>query len=221
MKIVCPKCAREVALADVNIQTNVLLCRACNEMFPLADDLPEGSEVPDDFSLDNPPAGAWYEQGMDGDSAGASCRGIGGLLFALVFALGFGGFPLAIMLGVVKTQGGDQPPFWFFAIFLLVGGGATIVFLLKLLGRTTITVSATGGDVFTGIGPFGWRKAFLTEEIERVGTEQCGTTNGKPMYRLALYKVDGTKIGFGMMLSAARQEYLRCAAITLLARHKE
>lgn len=221
MKIVCPKCAREVSAADVNIQTSVLLCRACNEMFPLANDLPVDSKLPEDFSLDNPPSGAWYEQGMDGDTAGATCRGIGGLLFALVFALGFGGFPLAILLGVVKTQGGDQSPFWFIALFLLVGVGAVVVFLLKLLGRTTITLSATGGEVFTGIGPFGWRKAFLTEEIERVGKETCGTSNGRPMYRLALYKVDGTKIGFGLMLSNARQEYLRCAAITLLARHKD
>lgn len=221
MKIVCPKCAREVAAADVNIQTNVLLCRACNEMFPLANDLPQGSEVPADFSLDNPPSGAWYEQSMDGDTAGATCRGLGGLLFALVFAAAFGGLPLSAMLGVLKAQGGDQPPFWFLAIFLLVGIGATIVFLLKLLGRTTVTVGAAGGAVFTGIGPIGWRKTFLNEEIQYVGTETCGTTNGRPMYRPALFKVDGTKIGFGMMLSRARQEYLRCAAITLLARHKD
>jgi transcription elongation factor Elf1 len=69
MDLTCPSCQSALALEDVNVTTDLALCRACGKSFQYSE-LAGGSSA--DVDLMSPPAGAWFEQLPDGFRTGAT-----------------------------------------------------------------------------------------------------------------------------------------------------
>src|SRR5262245_6981952 len=94
MKIRCPNCCTPIPADEVNEGTNVALCRACDEVFPLATLVSEGHGS-DDFDIRQAPPGAWFEETAGGWQLGASTRTAGAFVavpFALLWSGGALGF---------------------------------------------------------------------------------------------------------------------------------
>lgn len=222
MKIVCPKCLRDVVASDVNMGLGAFFCRACNEMFPLTREQEEQIEqIPENFRIDLPPAGAWYEQSMDGETAGATTRHWGAL-FLIPFTMVWGGASLGAIFcsqgvndtfSLMATLGGIL--FSIGTAFLLVGT------LMTVCGKTTVAVSEGVVRVFTGIAGIGWRREFPLDEIRsvRIQEQRWRDSDGdsqQKTYLLLLRKAGDVKFGSGV--NQPRREYLLYALRQMLQR---
>jgi hypothetical protein len=58
--IVCPNCHAEIPLEDVNVTTDIALCRRCGQTSSYAE-LINDSRLPA-FDSRNPPGGAWFQE---------------------------------------------------------------------------------------------------------------------------------------------------------------
>jgi hypothetical protein len=85
MQITCPTCRAKVATDDINVSTDVALCRSCGNTFHISEVLGGTSSILGSMlssivppsgpvDLNSPPAGAWYTPTGDGFTAGASTR---------------------------------------------------------------------------------------------------------------------------------------------------
>jgi hypothetical protein len=55
----CPECKAPIATADINVQTDVAICRACGNL-TTASFLAGASPLPAPIDPARPPKGAWY-----------------------------------------------------------------------------------------------------------------------------------------------------------------
>jgi hypothetical protein len=83
MQITCPTCRAAIATGDINVSTDVALCRLCGNTFHISEALGGTSSILGSLmssivpptgavDLNSPPSGAWYRPEPDGFSAGAS-----------------------------------------------------------------------------------------------------------------------------------------------------
>ena len=72
MEIMCPSCRSKIATADINVSTDVALCRACGNTLSLSEIV--GGIRTGPINLKSPPSGAWYEPTPNGFTAGATTR---------------------------------------------------------------------------------------------------------------------------------------------------
>jgi hypothetical protein len=169
MKLVCPACHRPLPAEQINVQTDIALCGACGELSRV-------SEIADtDLSLDPddtaPPRGAWHRPGIDQQIYGATTRHAVAF-FLLPFTLVWGGGSLGGIFGTALKEGGLHPMLFLFGLPFLVGTIAlTGLTALAIAGKVELRLRGSTGEVFTGVGPFGWRRRFNLAEIERVGEE--------------------------------------------------
>jgi hypothetical protein len=68
MSTICPSCRSAIAVDDINVSTDLALCRACGKSFRFSEIAGEiSSSGPD---LNSPPPGAFFEQLPDGFRVG-------------------------------------------------------------------------------------------------------------------------------------------------------
>ena len=72
MEILCPSCRSRIPADDLNVSTDIALCRACDKPFRISEAV--GSAPADPQLLATPPSGAWFDPLPDGFRAGASTR---------------------------------------------------------------------------------------------------------------------------------------------------
>lgn len=211
MQAVCPTCSAVIAAADINIGADTALCRACGGLMKASALAAEPDEGP--FSLDEPPAGAWYrDEGNRIVVGGAVRHSIG------YFLLGFPLVFLAIVATVVlSTSSARDPSALIFcgAALLncaLMGG----IGVFCLFGRVEVSLLGENADVFTGVGSIGTRKRVRWGDVAAVtiAREAMGRVNGLPVYPLVL---DGpTPVRFGTLLSDDRKRFVRRALGTMV-----
>jgi hypothetical protein len=82
-----------------------------------------------------------------------------------------------------------------------------------LFGRTILRIGHSGGELFTGIGPFGWTQRFNALEVSDVRYED-GDAQRSPQGVL-VFK-DGKEIKFGLNCPPERLQFLVAGAKTTL-----
>ena len=142
----CPNCQTEVANDNINIQSDMGKCKACNHLFRVSEhcDMPACA-----FDLNQPPKGAWYKNNMQEIRLGATLRSP--IAFFLVpFMLIWSGGSLGGIYGtqIAKQQFSLlQSPFGVpFLIGTIIFGSLT---LMMLFGKIELTINQQGGRVFT------------------------------------------------------------------------
>jgi hypothetical protein len=209
MKVICPKCQREIPPADVNVAADVAFCRPCNEALQLSDLVEDGEEAsgaapPPEMLA--PPRGAWFEKGLDGFTVGATTRSCVAL-FLVPFACVWAGGSLGGIYGTQITKGQFDLVLSLFGIPFLLGSVVLIGFtLMTVAGKLTVTVRRGEGVVFVGVGPFGWRKRFNPSEVRRVREEVRRGSKGSTTRSIVLEGAE--RIELGSMLSEERQRFM-------------
>ncbi len=155
----CPHCQAGIALEDVNVATDIALCRACGKTSSFA--LVSGTAEVSAADLLHTPKHLRVSRDFQHGTTLIYHKTSAILLFLIPFtALWSGGS----MWGIYGTQISEGRfdlgqslfglPFLFGTVVLL----SVIIFLL--FGRWVITLHKNAGRVFLGIGPFGWTRHF-------------------------------------------------------------
>ena len=93
----CPACRSTIATDDINVSTDLALCRECGKSFRFSEIVGEPSSIGPD--LNSPPSGAWYEPRPDGFTVGATTR-TWQAAFVIPFTCVWSGFSISGIYGM-------------------------------------------------------------------------------------------------------------------------
>jgi hypothetical protein len=231
----CPKCKNVIRSDDINVVTDVALCRVCNLSCALSE-VAHGNGIDPNLDLSRPPKGAWQRSTGLGTVIGASHRSVGGAIGALAFSLFWNGivsifvalalsstlallgvgrpswFPKPIMNGGAIGWGTTIFLWVFLTPFIAIGLAMIAAFLSCLAGRTEATIGDWQGEIFTGVGPIGWRKKFKTDQVKsvRVEDKQWRDSDGdrRSSTQITIEMKEGKPLKFGSSLPKDRRQFL-------------
>jgi hypothetical protein len=234
----CPKCKGVIRADDVNVVTDVAFCRACNVSYALSE-VAHGTGIDPNLDLSRPPKGAWQRASGLGTVIGASHRSLGGAIGALAFSLFWNGIVsvfVAVALSSTLALLGLSGPSWFpkpimnggpmgwgitiflwcfLTPFILIGVAMIAAFFSCLAGRTEVFIRDWQGEIFTGVGPIGWRKKFKTEQVKNVRIEdkQWRDSDGdrRNSTHILIELTEGKPLKFGSSLSNERRQFVAAA----------
>ena len=198
MKPACPACAQSIALDDINVQTDLALCRGCGQIVRLSEINEAGF---DESALRHPPKGAWYRQTPTETVVGATTRH-GSAFFLVPFLCVWSGGSLGGIFGSQIRSGNLHWGLVLCSIPFLVGsvflGSIT---LMSIGGKVEVRLRGRRGEVFVGIGPLGWKRLI---DIGQTKTICEGIHDRSPGIELK----GRSSLRFGANLSEARRRFV-------------
>src|SRR3984957_14366963 len=154
MEVICPSCRAKIAAGDINVSTDVALCRSCGNTFRLSEII--GAIPSSSIDLHSPPSGAWYTPVADGFTAGATTRSWMAL-FIVPFTCVWAGGSMFGIYGTQIIKGQFIPSSSLFGIPFLIGSIVLVSWCaMAVAGKVTVTLHATQLSIFTGVGSIGW-----------------------------------------------------------------
>jgi hypothetical protein len=204
MKAVCPKCRGAIPLDDVNVATDIAVCRRCEQTFAYSELLEEQDAEPVDPN--RPPKGAWYRRTPGGFEAGSTTRSP--IAFFLVpFMCVWAGGSLGGIYGTQIAKGNFNLMLSLFGIPFLL---ATLLFgsiaLMAACGKVVVRVEGKNGEVFIGVGPVGWRRRFQKDDVTSVRRTKHRGSEGSVSDQIT---IEGrSPIRFALGLPAERLNFL-------------
>lgn len=173
-------------------------------------DAPPRGVIDSDY-LQNPPSGAWFKQGAERFSLGASTRAsfaFAYVPFACVFSVATLGWIYGTQIASGEFHLGRSilgiPLVLCCAVFWTIA-------LMAVCGKVVVTVSEHRGTVFVGIGPLGWTRSFDWSNVRTIRQEGAcshylGADNGGILLQ------GTTRLQFGTNLTDNR----RCFVLNAL-----
>jgi len=215
MKVACPQCRSEITLEDVNVSTDIALCRRCAKPFSLAE-LSREQAVPE-VDLTRPPKGAWLRQVGGGFEMGATTRSAAAL-FLVPFTLVWSGGSLGGIYGSQLAKGQLDWKLCLFGIPFLLGSAFLIpLAATSAFGKLVVRAEGFRGSVFIGVGPVGWTRRFRWDEITGVRlslTKWQQNNRNLPLIELTR---DAGPVRFGSQLTEARRNFMIAALRQILS----
>ena len=228
MQITCPTCRAKIATDDINVSTDVALCRACGNTFHISETLGGTSSIlaslvnsvvppSGPVDLNSPPSGAWYRPEADGFTAGASTRSWSAL-FLVPFTCVWAGGSMFGIYGTQIIKGHFNLPMSLFGLPFLIGSCFLVSFCAMMtLGKVTVSVHGDRLAVFTGVGPFGIKRTASLSEFKTIREDfGFGAMNNNRTSRVI--RLEGSRsMAFASMLSTERRYFLLAALRTALS----
>ena len=168
-KAICPNCKAEIPLADVNVSTEIALCRRCGTTSSFSEAVATSSTPVD---LSRPPKGTWLTRRGNGFELGVSTRHP--IAFFLVpFACVWSGGSMGGIYGTQISKGQFNLFMSLFGLPFLVGSIFLVGFtLMTICGKIVLRVDGSQGLLFTGIGPIGFRRHFNWSSVRAIRRSQ-------------------------------------------------
>lgn len=155
----CPFCQSAIATEDVNVATDLALCRNCGRSSSFA--MVAGQADISLAVLEQPPKGVRVSRNLHGGTKVVYRRVSPMLLFLVPFTAVWSGISMVGIYGSQLTKGEFNLETSLFGLPFLLG---TIVLLGIILfcafGRWELIVQQGEGSVFAGVGSYGWRRRF-------------------------------------------------------------
>jgi hypothetical protein len=228
MQITCPTCRAKIATDDINVSTDVALCRSCGNTFHISEILGGTSSIlaslvnsvvppSGPVDLNSPPSGAWYRPEADGFTAAASTRSWSAL-FLVPFTCVWAGGSMFGIYGTQIIKGHFNLPMSLFGLPFLIGSCFLVSFCAMMtLGKVSVSVHGDRLAVFTGIGPFGITRTASLSEFKTISEDfASGAMNNNRTSRVI--RLEGSRsMAFGSMLSTERRYFLLAALRTALS----
>jgi len=211
----CPKCRADIPLADVNVSTDVALCRKCGQTWSYSELIQNDAAAA--FTPQSPPNGAWFrETPPQAFEVGVSTRSLGAL-FLVPFVCVWSAIALGGIYGTQFAKGQFNltqslfgVPFLFGALFL--GSRA----LMSAGGKLVVAVDGDSGVIFSGIGPIGTRQRFDWRKVSSIRlTRSRGSRGG--IFRRITFEGE-RQLSFGANVKDARLNFM-LAALRSKLRH--
>ena len=228
MQITCPTCRARIATDDINVSTDVALCRSCGNTFHISEVLGGTSSIlaslvnsvvppSGPVDLNSPPSGAWYTPMADGFTAGATTRSWSAL-FLVPFTCVWAGGSMTGIYGTQIIKGQFNLPMSLFGLPFLIGSCFLVsMCAMVVLGKVTVSVHGDRLAIFTGVGPFGITRTGSVSEFKTV-TEGFGVGSVNTNRTSRVIRLEGTRsMAFGSALSNDRRHFLAGALKTALS----
>lgn len=204
MKFNCPACGQPLRAEHINIQTDLALCVACNQIARPSELADAGFNT---TALQNPPKGAWFRRSVNEAVIGATTRHP--IAFILVpFMCVWSGFSLG---GIYGTQIKNGEFNLLMSLFGLPFFAGSILFgsiaLMAVCGKVEMHLRDRQGILFVGIGPFGWRRAVNLNEVNSITEEGC-TKNYPGNQGIGIVLQGRTRLRFATNLTEARRHFM-------------
>lgn len=215
----CPNCQTLIPAEDINVQKDIALCRACNKVHSLSQDLAEpvshsGPSLEHElsnFDITNPPDDkTWVRQTTQGIAIGASAKSSFAYVF-LVFILIFGGISGTVFAAFLFSGELETEMALFFIPFFLVDLIMLVFFLFTFFGRVEVTIDRYEGEVFVGALSFGWRKQFDVKAINKIVEGDSNVTVNNVRKKHIVMHTENGKIAFGSLLKNERRRFIYLA----------
>lgn len=206
MEVICPSCRSRIVPDDINVSTDVALCRSCGNTFRLSEII--GAIPASSIDLHSPPSGAWYTPAADGFAAGATTRSWMAL-FIVPFTCVWAGLSMYGIYGTQIVKGEFSLSSSLFGIPFLLGSLFLVSWCaMNVAGKVTISRHADQLTIFTGVGPIGWTRTCMLSDFstarEGYGSNWNTWNRQGPAIRL-----EGKRaIAFGSILSTDRRYFL-------------
>jgi hypothetical protein len=217
MKVICPKCRTALPIEDVNVLTDVALCRRCEQTFAYSELVEEQETGPVD--LNRPPQGAWFKRTPGGFEIGSTTRSAVAFFLVPFICLWSGG-SLGGIYGSQIIKGKFVLGQSLFGIPFLLG---TLVFgsiaVMAVCGKVVVRLDGKNGEVFTGVGPIGVRRRFQKDDVTAVRRADARGGNGGRRRMPFQLTLEGRKrIRFASGLKTERLEFMLAALRQMLIR---
>jgi hypothetical protein len=208
----CPICRSSIPLDDINVATDIALCRACGNTSPFS--LISGTaEVPLE-TLSRPPRGVRIEKEFLKPTVITYRRLSPALLFLIPFTALWSGISMFGIYGTQIRKGEFDLSQSLFGIPFLIG---TIVLLsviaFLLFGKWKITLEKGAGRVFLGVGPVGWTRKFSYNRDSYVTLRATNVRVNEIPQKGILVRTGTQDFVFGAMLKVPVKMFI-AAAIT-------
>jgi hypothetical protein len=207
MGTICPSCRSAIPAEDINVATDLALCRACGKTYRFSE-IAGGAEqqVPE---LGSPPRGIWYEKRPNGFLLGATNRSPIAILLVL-FTFVWSGFSLSLTYGMQSAPGLSfiGLPFLMGTCVLLAGCALT------LAGKTMLTRDGDRLSVFTGVGRLGLTRNYAWSDFRSaredfIRSSSSLTSNYTANARGRTLALEGNRrITFGAMWTNDRRNFV-------------
>jgi hypothetical protein len=206
MDIACPNCRSAIATDDVNVATDIALCRRCEKTFGLSQLINQSTASGPDLAA--PPPGAWFEQTPGGFRVGATTRSATAF-FLVPFACVWSGGSVGSIYGKQITSGqfdlGDSAfgvPF-LLGTFALIGACA-----MMIAGKVEVTAREDRLSVFTGVGLLGWTRSHPLSDFTFIREEIGGRGFNRRGQGTVIVMEGKRRLTFGSMLSDNRRYFI-------------
>ena len=195
----CVHCGSPIDLEDTNVATDVALCRSCGQTMAFSTIV--GRREFAGVDLSKPPKGVRVETSIIRGVELRYHRFSPLVLFFIPFTAIWSGFSLWGIYGRQFAEGKFDPgaalaglPFLIGTIFLL----AFIAFLL--FGTRRLSITPGRAEVFTGVGPIGWRKSMPLSRTTHINLALSNyRVNRVPQPEIVVTNEDG-EVKFGATL---------------------
>jgi hypothetical protein len=200
----CPKCRRTIPLDDINVSTDVALCRRCEERWSFGDLVRDQDLQPIDALA--APAGTWLVDSPLGFEIGVSTRSATAF-FLVPFMCVWSGFSLSGIYGSQLMNGRFDWAMSLFGIPFILGTlffGSTA--MMSVCGKVVVKVAGDSGEVFTGVGPVGWTRRLDWSQVTSIRITQKWGSNASVSDQITL--MAGAPINIAVGVSAPRLNYM-------------
>ena len=210
----CPSCSSPIPVDDINVSTDIALCRKCGatQSFATLRNVPNVSDV----LSKPPPKSVKIERDMMGGGTTLTYRRIawGSLLFLIPFTALWSGISMFGLYGTQIQKGELDLEKSLFGIPFLIG--TIILFsiiLFNLFGKWTIHLNQGQGTVFSGIGKLGWNRRFTYNRNSAIVIQDSNTrVNGRQLEVITI-KTDDKRFSFGGFIKDDAKAYIIAALI--------
>ena len=212
----CPLCRSAIAIADVNVATDLALCRACGKTSAFSA-ITGAAEISLD-SLSHPPRHVHVEKDFQIGTVIRYYKFSSALYFLIPFTALWSGFSMWGIYGRQISRGEFDLgrslfglPFLAGTLFLLA------VIAILLLGKWVITLNNGKGIVFFGMGTLGCTRHFTYNRDTRVSLKATTyKVNDVPQMGIHVQN-DTNEFVFGSTLAAEAKQYIAASIMQELA----
>jgi len=203
----CPLCRAVIAAADVNVATDLALCRSCGRTSSFAT-VSAAAEISTDI-LSAPPRGIKVENDFRGGSVITYRKLSPALLFLIPFTAVWSGGSMWGIYGTQLKKGAFDLSQSLFGLPFLLGTVVLLsIIIFAILGKWQISMQQGEGSVFVGVGRLGWNRSFAYGRNTMVS--MCATTtrvNQIPQKGI-MVRTDGKDFVFGASLKEEAKQFI-------------
>ena len=209
---VCPYCKANIPLDDVNVATDIALCRACQRTCAYSLACSE-AEISTDL-LNAPPKTIKMETGFNGETTIVYHKLSPLLFFFIPFtALWSGGSMIGIYGTQIWNDKFDLGQSLFGIPFLIGTIGLLSVIAYMVFGKWIITLDRGQGTIFVGVGSLGWTRQFSYNKDSLVSLRMTSVRVNEVSQRGVFVRTDDKDFVFGALLKEDAKRFIAAAIL--------
>jgi hypothetical protein len=203
----CRFCNGGIALVDVNVATDIALCRACGKTMQFSGIAPIPGAA--DMDLSRPPKGVRIEESPIRGRSIIYRKIPPVLIFLIPFTAVWSGFSMSGIYGRQISEGKFDPAASLFGLPFLIGTIVLVsVIAFMLFGRWRFSYNRGLLEVAAEVGAFGWTRRLACDKKARVSIKASAwRKNNVPQNQIHV-DCQGNSLKFGAMIPDDRKHFI-------------